>query len=92
MRVAQPQVMNVRDMLLSIGGGCSLKIRGTVKAGGVTFLCKSEFGECVEQRPRSWQVQRDRLGWETSSCGLKVLLLVVMSLLWSRSSRCCSDS
>ena len=58
---------SIRGMLLSTSGGCSLKIRGTVKAGGVGFLCKSEFGECVEQRPMSREAQHDQLGWERSS-------------------------
>lgn len=72
---------SIGGMLLSTGSGCSLKIRGTVKAGGVGFLCKGEFGECVEQRPMSWEARHDQLGRKRSSHGLKVLLLVVMSLL-----------
>lgn len=49
--VAATDERSMGGMLLSTGGGCSIKIRGTVKAGGVGFLFKSEFGECVEQRP-----------------------------------------
>lgn len=44
---------SIRVMLLSTGGGCSLKIRGIVKTGGVSFPCKSESGDCVDQRPVS---------------------------------------
>jgi len=71
---------------VSAGGGCSLRIRGTVKAGGVGFLCKSEFGECVEQRLTSREARYwsgEELPWPegAAACGHVPSLKQKFSLL-----------